>query len=210
MINLVVADDQTMIRGALCALLEMEENFAVVGQAGDGKELLELLQGLTESGTAVDVVVMDIEMPRLDGLTACAAVRRRFPKTRVLIVTTFGRPGYVRRALEAGAGGFIVKDSPLEVLAASIEGVNAGRQVIDPELAVETLTRGDSPLTLRETEVLQAFLAGGTVADVASSLGLTAGTIRNYVSAAMDKTGARTRAEAARFAVESGWLDPGT
>ncbi len=199
-IRLVVADDQAMIRQALSTLLGMEPDLEVVGQAADGQELLDIV---TED---VDLVLMDVEMPRLDGLTACAALRRRFPSVRVLVVTTFGRPGYVRRALEAGAGGFIVKDAPLPDLVGAIRRVAAGERVIDPALAIETLTRGESPLTPRETEVLQELRGGRTIADAATALGLSRGTVRNYVSSAMDKTGAQTAAEASAVAERSGWL----
>ncbi len=202
MIRIAIADDQAMIRQALASLLDLEQDFEVVLQASDGRNLLETLP------EDVDVVLMDVEMPRLDGLTTCAALRRRFPQTRVLVVTTFGRPGYVRRALESGASGFIVKDAPLPELVEAIRKVARGDQVIDPTLAVETLTRGESPLTPRETEALQALRGGRTTSFAAESLGLSRGTVRNYVSSAMDKTGAKTAAEAVIVAEKNGWLDP--
>lgn len=207
-VRIMVADDQAMIRDALATLLQLEPGIDVVEKATDGQDVLDKLAGLERRGESIDVVIVDIEMPRLDGLTTCAALRRRVPQTKVLIVTTFGRPGYVQRALEAGAGGFIVKDSPLPELVHAIEKVYAGEQVIDPKLAVETLTHGRSPLTLREAEVLQVLIGGCTIEDASAQMGISAGTIRNYVSAAMDKTGARTRAEAARIAQGKGWLDP--
>lgn len=207
-VRIMVADDQAMIRDALATLLQLEPGIDVVEKATNGQDVLDKLADLERRGESIDVVIVDIEMPRLDGLTTCAALRRRFPQTKVLIVTTFGRPGYVQRALEAGAGGFIVKDSPLPELVHAIEKVYVGEQVIDPKLAVETLTHGRSPLTLREAEVLQVLIGGCTIEDASAQMGISAGTIRNYVSAAMDKTGARTRAEAARIAQEKGWLDP--
>ncbi len=200
MIRVVVADDQAMIRQALSSLLNLESDIEVVDQAGDGQELLDIITD------QVDLVLMDVEMPKLDGLSACAQVRKRFPGVKVLVVTTFGRPGYVKRALEAGAGGFIVKDSPLPELVGAIRKVASGEQVIDPALAIETLTRGESPLTPRETEVLRALSGGRTAADAARSLNLSQGTVRNYISSAMDKTGARTAAEAAAVAEKNGWL----
>lgn len=153
-----------------------------------------------------DVVLMDVEMPGMDGITACAAVRARFPGVRVLMLTTFGRPGYVQRALDAGASGFVVKDAPSEQLADAVRRVAAGQRVISPTLAVEALTRGSSPLTDREVEVLRLVAEGGTIADIAAGIGLGQGTVRNHISSAMAKTGARTRAEAVRIATESGWL----
>lgn len=207
--NLVVADDQTMIREALVQLLGMAEQFLVVGQASDGEELLNVLKTLESCGVRVDVILMDVEMPKIDGLAACAIVRRQFPQTKVLVVTTFGRPGYVRRALEAGAHGFVVKDAPLPQLVLAIERVNEGHKVVDPALAVETLHRGESPLTYRETEVLEHLQSGLTLVEVARALGLSSGTVRNYASSAMDKLGAQTHVEAVGIARDSGWLSPG-
>lgn len=205
MIRIVVADDQAMIRQALSSLLDLEEEIEVVGQAAEGKELLSII---AERAAEVDVVLMDVEMPGVDGLTACAAVCRRWPSVKVLVVTTFGRPGYVRRALEAGASGFIVKDSPLPDLVSAIRRVAAGEQVVDAALALETLTRGESPLTPRETDVLQQLRGGRSVADVAKTLDLGQGTVRNYISSAIDKTGGRSAAEAVARAESNGWLDP--
>ena len=201
-IRVAVADDQAMIRGALAALIDLEDDLRVVLQAADGQELLDQLSADT------DVILMDVEMPRVDGLTACAAARRRFPAVKVLMVTTFGRPGYVRRALEAGASGFVVKDAPLPELLAAIRRVAAGAQVIDPALAIETLTHGESPLTPRETDTLQALRGGRTTAEAARALGLSGGTVRNYISSAMDKTGATTASAAVGIAERRGWLSP--
>ena len=200
-IRVLVVDDQAMVRGAIAALLSLEADLEVVGEAGDGAQALELLRE-----HVADVVLMDVEMPRLDGISACAAVRHRYPHTQVLMLTAFGRPGYVQRALDAGASGFMVKDTPADQLSDAVRRVATGMRVIDPQLAVETLSRGTSPLTDREADVLRVAAGGGTVADVAKILGLGAGTVRNHISAAMIKTGARTRSDAARIATESGWL----
>ncbi|MDC4232424.1 response regulator transcription factor [Actinomyces sp. B33] len=205
-IRVLVVDDQALVRGAIAALLGLESDIEVVGQAGDGAEALAVLEGERAAGRQIGVVLSDVEMPGVDGLAACAAIRRRFPTTRVLMLTTFGRPGYVQRSLDAGASGFVVKDAPSEQLADAVRRVASGLRVIDPVLAVETLARGASPLTDRETDVLRAVADGGTIADIADHLGLGQGTVRNHVSAAMLKTQARTRAEAVRIAMESGWL----
>ena len=215
----VVVDDQAMVRGALAALLDLEPDIDVIAQAANGREAVEALAttahqsapgGRTIVAGGADlgavVVLMDVEMPVMDGITACAAIAARFPAVRVLMLTTFGRPGYVQRALDAGARGFVVKDAPSEQLADAVRRVARGERVIDPTLAVETLTRGSSPLTDREVEVLRLVGEGGTVADIAHRIALGQGTVRNHVSSAMSKTGARTRAEAVRLATESGWL----
>jgi two-component system response regulator DesR len=153
-----------------------------------------------------DVALLDVEMPGLDGIAATRALRAAVPRCRVLVVTTFGRPGYLRRALEAGASGFVVKDTPARQLADVVRRVHAGLRVVDPALAAESLAAGDSPLTEREGEVLRAARDGATVADLAAALHLSEGTVRNHLSAAIGKTGARTRAEAVRLAEEAGWL----
>jgi two-component system, NarL family, response regulator DesR len=156
--------------------------------------------------TRPDVALLDVEMPGLDGLSAATRLRTAVPTCRVLIVTTFGRPGYLRKALEAGASGFVVKDTPARELADAVRRVHRGLRVVDPTLAIESLTAGPSPLTQRETEVLVAAREGGTVADLAAVLHLSEGTVRNHLSSAIGKTGARTRAEAVRLADENGWL----
>jgi two-component system, NarL family, response regulator DesR len=153
-----------------------------------------------------DVALLDVEMPGMDGITATGALRQQLPACRVLIVTTFGRPGYLRRAMEAGASGFVVKDTPARQLAEAVRRVHAGLRVLDPALAEESLVSGASPLTARETEVLRAARGGDTVADVAAVLHLSEGTVRNHLSAAIGKTGARNRAEAVRLAEDRGWL----
>lgn len=200
-IRLLLADDQALVRGALAALLDLEPDLTVVAQLGRGDEVLTAARD-----ARADVALLDVEMPGLDGITAAAELRRRLPTCRSLIVTTFGRPGYLRRALDAGASGFVVKDTPAEQLAAAVRRVHRGLRVVDPELAVESLAVGSSPLTERERDVLVAAADGGTVADIARATFLSEGTVRNYLSAAMGKTGGRTRAEAVRIAHENGWL----
>jgi len=197
----LLADDQHLVRGALAALLSLEEDIEVVGQVGRGDQVANAVGTLTP-----DVVLMDVEMPGIDGLAAAAAIRAARPATRVLIVTTFGRAGYLRRAMEAGALGFVVKDAPPDALADAVRRVARGERVVDPTLAASTLASGPSPLTGRERDVLVAARDGATVADIAARLFLSEGTVRNYLSAAIAKTGARNRLEALRTAEESGWL----
>jgi two-component system response regulator DesR len=199
-IRLLIADDQALVRGALAALLDLEPDLEVVAEVGRGDEVLEAVRTAKP-----DVALLDVEMPGLDGIEAAAALRA-VPGVRVLMVTTFGRPGYLRRAMEAGAAGFVVKDTPAAQLADAVRRVHQGLRVVDPSLAAETLVAGTSPLTARESDVLRAARAGGTVADVARELHLSEGTVRNHLSAAIGKTGARTRAEAARIALDNGWL----
>jgi two-component system, NarL family, response regulator DesR len=200
-IRLLLADDQELIRSALAALLEMEEDFTVVASVGRGDEVVEAAKAATP-----DVALLDIEMPGIDGLSAAAAVAEQVPTCRTLILTTFGRPGYLRRAMESGAYGFVVKDAPVEQLADAIRRVAAGQRVVDPALAAQTLAHGASPLTARERDVLVAARTTATVAEIAGRLSLSEGTVRNYLSAAIAKAGARNRAEALRTADERGWL----
>jgi two-component system, NarL family, response regulator DesR len=200
-IRLLLADDQALVRGALAALLNLEPDLEVVAEVGRGDEVVAQARQ-----TRPDVALLDVEMPGLDGIAATEALRAALPSCRVLVVTTFGRPGYLRRAMAAGASGFVVKDTPARQLADAVRRVAAGLRVVDPTLAAETLARGTSPLTPRETEVLRAASDGGTVADIAAKLALSEGTVRNHLSAAIGKTGARTRAEAVRLADEHGWL----
>jgi two-component system response regulator DesR len=200
-IRLLLADDQALVRGALAALLDLEGDLEVVAQVGRGDEVLEAAR---RSGA--DVALLDVEMPGLDGIAAAAALRAGYPACRSLIVTTFGRPGYLRRALDAGASGFVVKDTPAEQLADAVRRVHAGLRVVDPELAVESLAVGESPLTERERDVLRHAADGRTVAEIARAALLSEGTVRNYLSSAIGKTSARTRAEAVRIAEENGWL----
>lgn len=201
MIRLLLADDQGLVRGALAALLSLESDLDVVAEVERGDQVVPVA-----SDVRPDVAVLDIEMPGLDGIAATAALREALPSCRVLVVTTFGRPGYLRRAMEAGASGFLVKDAPAQQLADAIRRVHQGLRVVDPALAAETLATGDSPLTGRERDVLVAARTGGTVADIARLLVLSDGTVRNYLSSAMGKTGARTRAEAVLIAEQRGWL----
>ena len=201
MIRLLLADDQALVRGALAALLDLEPDLSVVAEVGRGDEVVSAARSAEP-----DVALLDVEMPGVDGIAATAALRVAVPGCRVLVVTTFGRPGYLRRAMEAGASGFVVKDTPAAQLADAVRRVHAGLRVVDPTLAAETLVAGTSPLTSRESDVLRAARDGGTVADIAKSLHLSEGTVRNHLSAAIGKTGARTRAEAVRLAVENGWL----
>ncbi|MET7417495.1 response regulator transcription factor [Dactylosporangium sp. NPDC005555] len=200
-IRLLIADDQALVRGALAALLDLEPDLSVVAEVGRGDEVVAAAREHRP-----DVALLDVEMPGIDGIAAAAALRSAMPGCKVLMVTTFGRPGYLRRAMAAGASGFVVKDTPARQLADAVRRIASGLRVVDPALAAETLASGDSPLTPREADVLRAAREGGTAADVAGQLGLSEGTVRNHLSAAIGKTGARTRAEAVRLADENGWL----
>lgn len=200
-IRILLADDQHLVRGALAALLSLEQDLEVVGEVGRGDEVLQQVRALRP-----DVVLLDVEMPGLDGLAAASVLATEAPQTRVLIVTTFGRPGFLRRAMESGALGFVVKDAPAEQLADAVRRVARGERVVDPALAAQTLAEGTSPLTGRERDVLTAARDGATVADIAAKLVLSEGTVRNYLSSAISKTGARNRVEALRLADERGWL----
>ncbi|MEI5675639.1 MULTISPECIES: response regulator transcription factor [unclassified Nocardioides] len=200
-IRLLLADDQALVRGALSALLGLEPDLEVVAEVGAGDLVLPAVLEHRP-----DVALLDVEMPGLDGIAAAAEVRRAAPDTRVLIVTTFGRPGYLRRALQAGAAGFVVKDTPAAQLADAVRRVHAGLRVVDPALATDSLVAGESPLTPRETDVLRAARDGASVAAVAKRLFLSEGTVRNHLSAAIGKTGAANRAEAVITAEGNGWL----
>jgi two-component system, NarL family, response regulator DesR len=200
-IKVLLADDQHLVRGALAALLTLEGDIEVVAEVGRGDELV---QAARKSGA--EVALVDVEMPGLDGLAATAALHTAVPSCRVLILTTFGRPGYLRRAMEAGALGFMVKDAPPERLADAIRRVASGERVVDPVLAAESLAGGANPLTGRERDVLAAARGGATVADIASQLYLSEGTVRNYLSSAIAKTGTRNRVEAVIHAEQHGWL----
>ncbi|RKT02761.1 LuxR family two component transcriptional regulator [Streptomyces sp. 3211.6] len=201
MIRLLLAEDQGMMRGALALLLGLEEDIEVVAQVAAGDEIVP---AALESRP--DVALLDIELPGRSGLDAAAELRTACPGTRVLILTTFGRPGYLRRAMEAGAAGFLVKDGPVEELAAAVRRVLAGETVIDPALAAAALSAGPNPLTPREADVLNAAVDGATVADIAARVHLSESTVRNYLSAAIGKTGTRNRMEAVRAARRQGWL----
>jgi two-component system response regulator DesR len=200
-IRLLLADDQSLVRGALAALLDLEPDLEVAAEVGRGDDVVAAARA-----HQVDVALLDIEMPGLDGVAATKALKAALPACRVLIVTTFGRPGYLRKAMSAGASGFVVKDTPARQLADAVRRVHAGLRVVDPALAADSLTHGDSPLTQRESDVLRAAADGATAGDIARALHLSEGTVRNHLSSAMGKTGARTRAEAVRLANENGWL----
>jgi two-component system response regulator DesR len=197
----MLADDQALVRGALAALLALEPDLEVVAEVGRGDEVV---------GAAArhrpDVALIDVEMPGMDGIEATRALKAALPGTRVLIVTTFGRPGFLRRALQAGAEGFVVKDTPARQLADAVRRVSSGLRVVDPVLAADSLVAGESPLTPRETDVLRAASDGSSVATIAGALFLSEGTVRNHLSSAIGKTGAANRAEAVRIADTNGWL----
>ena len=201
MIRVLLADDQALVRGALAAMLGLEADIEVVAQVGSGDEVVEAAQRVRP-----DVALLDVQMPGRDGLTAAADLKTAVPSCRVIVCTTFGRPGYLARAMAAGALGFVVKDAPPEQLVDAVRRVHAGLRVVDPVLAAESLASGASPLTDRERDVLLRARDGGTVSDLAKLLHLSDGTVRNHLSSAIGKTGARTRAEAVRLAEEHGWL----
>lgn len=200
-IRLLLVDDQALVRGALGALLNLEPDLEVVGYASDGTEAVTKVARLQP-----DVCLMDIQMPGLDGIAATQQVRAAHPGTRVLIVTTFARPGYLRAALEAGAGGFIVKDAPPEQLADAVRRVHAGLRVVDPTLAAESLFEGANPLSEREQQVLRLADQGLSATEIAAEVYLSAGTVRNHLSSAIGKTDASNRAQAARIARDKGWI----
>ncbi|KAA0023008.1 response regulator transcription factor [Antrihabitans cavernicola] len=200
-IRLLLADDQALVRGALAALLDLESDLEVVAEVGRGDEVLDAVQRTTP-----DVALLDVEMPGLDGISVAEQLHGAHPNVRILMVTTFGRPGYLRRAIDAGASGFVVKDTPARQLADAVRRVHMGLRVVDPALATETLTSGTSPLTAREREVLTAAAGGATAGSIARSMHLSEGTVRNHLSSAIGKTGTSTRAEAAREAERLGWL----
>jgi two-component system response regulator DesR len=201
MIRVLLADDQSLVRGALGALLSLEPDIEVVAEVGRGDEVVAAARASNP-----DVALLDVEMPGLDGIAAAAALRAEVASVRIAILTTFGRPGYLRRAMEAGALGFVVKDAPAGELADAVRRVAAGLRVVDPTLAAATLAGGTSPLTARERDVLVAARDGATVADIAGRLFLSEGTVRNYLSAAITKTNTRNRVEALRTAEANGWL----
>jgi two-component system response regulator DesR len=200
-VRVLLAEDQAMVRGALAALLSLEEDVEVVAEAARGDEAVE-----AALATRPDVALLDVEMPGGDGLAAAAEIRERLPECRVIILTTFGRTGYLKRAMASGAAGFLLKDAPAAELAAAIRRVVSGERVIDAELAASALGEPGSPLTERERDVLAACADGATIRDVAAKLFLSEGTVRNYLSTAIHKLGARNRVEAARLAERRGWL----
>jgi two-component system response regulator DesR len=201
MIRILIAEDQAMVRGALASLLSLEDDIEVVAEVDRGDRVLAAARAHSP-----DVALLDIEMPGLDGISAARELARELPGTRSLILTTFGRPGYLRRALEEGASGFLLKDAQASELAKAIRKVAAGGRAVDPGLAAAAITEGTSPLTAREHDVLAVAARNGTAAEIASILHLSEGTVRNYLSAAMRKLGARNRVEAVRIAEQKGWL----
>ncbi len=203
MIRVLLADDQALVRGALAALLGLEGDIDVVAEVGRGDEVLDAARS-----SNAEVCLLDIEMPGLDGIAVAGKLARELPDVRSLIVTTFGRPGYLRSALEAGASGFVVKDTPATELAEAVRRVRRGERVVDPALAAESIAGGNNPLTDRERDVLRAALDGVPVAAIASVVHLSQGTVRNYLSSAIGKTGTTTRVEAARRAQQNGGSEP--
>ncbi|HXF62432.1 MAG TPA: response regulator transcription factor [Caldilineaceae bacterium] len=201
MIRVLLAEDQAMVRGALAALLGLEDDIEVVAEVARGEEVVPA--ALTAHP---DVALLDVEMPGGDGLQAAHALRAALPSCRIVILTTFGRSGYLRRAMEGGAVGFLLKDAPAEDLAVAIRRVLAGERVVDPDLALAALADGNNPLTNRERDVLAASLVGADITDIAAQLSLSEGTVRNYLSTAIQKLYARNRMEAARLAEQKGWL----
>jgi two-component system response regulator DesR len=201
LIRVLIAEDQAMIRGALAALLATEPDIEVVAKVERGDRVVE--EALK---TRPDVALLDIEMPGKDGITAASELRAQLPSCRVLILTVFGRPGYLRRAVDAGVSGFLLKDAPPDELASAIRRTAKGEKVIDSQLAHAALSEGSSPLTPRERDVLAMSVRGASVEEVARSLHLTNGTVRNHLSIAIQKLNARNRTEAARIAEEKGWL----
>jgi len=200
-IQVVVAEDQAMVLGALAALLETEPDIAVCARCANGREALDAIAKLNPH-----ILVTDIEMPGMTGLTLAAEVRDRYPRTRVIILTTFARPGYLRRALDAGAKGYLLKDRPAAELADAVRRVHQGLRVIDPDLAAEAWDSGPDPLTDRERQILRQAAEGKSSQEIADELRLSEGTVRNYLSEAISKLGAANRIDAARIARAKGWL----
>ena len=201
MIRVLLAEDQAMVRGALAALLTLEGDIEIVAEVGRGDEVATVALA-----TKPDVALLDIEMPGCDGITAAAALHSKLPSCRVLILTTFGRPGYLRKAMESGVVGFLLKDAPSAQLATAIRRAVAGERIVDPTLAMAALSEGNNPLTERERNVLSAATSGASISEIASSLSLSEGTVRNYLSVAIQKLNAHNRVEAAHIAEQKGWL----
>lgn len=201
MIRVLLAEDQAMVRGALAALLSREKDIEVVAEVARGDAVVEAART-----NQPDIALLDIEMPGGDGLAASQALRTVLPSCRVVILTTFGRSGYLRRAMDSGAVGFLLKDAPASELASALRRIMDGERVVDPELALLALSEGNNPLTPREREVLSAALPGIGHAEIAARLSLSEGTVRNHLSAAMQKLGVHNRLEAARLAEQRGWL----
>ena len=201
MIRVLLAEDQAMVRGALAALLVLEGDIEIVAEVGRGDEV-----ATAALATKPDVALLDIEMPGIDGISAAAALHAKLPSCRVLILTTFGRPGYLRKAMESGVVGFLLKDAPSTQLATAIRRAMAGERIVDPTLAMAALSEGNNPLTERERDVLAAATGGASISEIASSLSLSEGTVRNYLSVAIQKLNAHNRVEAAHIAEQKGWL----
>ncbi|MEU8891935.1 response regulator transcription factor [Streptomyces sp. NPDC048442] len=201
MVRVLLAEDMPMLRRALVALLELQEDITVVAEVGSGDGILPKALEVRP-----DVAVLDIDLPGMDGISAAALLRDALPQCRTVILTSLGRPGNLRRALLAGACGFLLKDADPDQLACAIRDVAAGRQVIDPQLAVATLQAGEGPLTVREAEVLRRAADGEEVPEIARALFLSSGTVRNYLATAVTKLGARNRMDAVRIAREAGWM----
>jgi two-component system, NarL family, response regulator DesR len=201
MIRVLLAEDQAMVRGALAALLTLEGDIEIVAEVGRGDEVVA-----AALAAHAEVALLDIEMPGCDGITAAAALHAQLPSCRILILTTFGRPGYLRQAMESGVVGFLLKDAPSAQLATAIRRAVAGERVVDPTLAMAALSEGNNPLTERERGVLAAATRGASIAEIAASLFLSEGTVRNYLSVAIQKLGAHNRIEAAHIAEQKGWL----
>jgi two-component system, NarL family, response regulator DesR len=200
-IGVLLAEDQAMVRGALASLLSLEDDLEVVAEVGRGDEVLEAARRAEP-----DVALLDIGLPGVSGLEVAELLRDQLPAVRVLMLTTFNRPGYLKRAMEAGAAGFLLKDSPADDLARAIRAAVAGQRVVDPGLAAAALGLGENPLTAREQEVLEQARRHGTIAELAAALHLSHGTTRNHLSAIMQKLDAHSRIEAIRVAEERGWL----
>lgn len=201
MIRILLAEDMHMVRGALVALLDLEDDLSVVAETDRGDQVVpKALE------TRPDVAIIDIDLPGLDGLTAARLLGTELPQCRTLILTSLGRPGTLRRALEAKVAGFLLKDAPPHRLAEAVRGVAAGRRVVDPQLVLDAFDSGESPLTPREAEVLRAAAGGAAAGEIAAALHLSAGTVRNYLTTVVTKLGARNRIDAIRIAAESGWL----
>ncbi|MEO7002407.1 MAG: response regulator transcription factor [Ktedonobacterales bacterium] len=201
MIRVLLAEDQAMVRGALAALLTLEADIEVVAEVTRGDEVTPAALEHTP-----DVALLDIEMPGMTGLDAAAELHKQLPTCKVLILTTFGRPGYLRRAMASGVVGFLVKDAPSSQLATAIRRAVAGERVVDPTLAATALSAGENPLTKREREALAMAARGASIAEIAATLYLSEGAVRNYLSTAIQKLHAQNRVEAARIAEQNGWL----
>lgn len=200
-IRVMIVEDQAMVRGALGALLALERDLEIVAECADAESSIDTLDGARPN-----VILMDVELPGMNGIDAISGIGERLPLCRCIVLTTFGRPGYLRAALDAGAAGFLVKDAPASELANAIRQVHAGGRVIDPDLAMQALALGANPLTPRQRDILRLTLLGRSVAEIAAELSLSEGTIRNYISESIGVIGGSNRVDAARIAESHGWL----